>query len=66
MKEALYYEKEDNKLQCHLCPRNCVIAEDKSGFCRVRKNIKNKLYSMVYAKPISANVEEESIHFPSK
>jgi len=57
MKEALYYEKKDNKLQCHLCPRNCVIAIDKAGFCRVRKNIKNKLYSMVYAKPISAHID---------
>ena len=25
-KEAMYYEKlDDDRVQCHLCPRNCII-----------------------------------------
>ena len=51
--EALYYEKN----QCHLCPRNCLILEGKTGFCRVRKNINGKLVSLVYAKPCSIHID---------
>ena len=57
MKEALYYKKLKDKVQCVLCPRNCIIEEDMAGFCGVRKNIKNKLYSLVYAKPISVAID---------
>lgn len=54
MKEALYYNKIDNgSVQCILCPHNCIIKQDKSGICRVRKNINGKLYSMNYAKVAS-------------
>ena len=57
-KEALYYNKLDsNKVMCLLCPRRCVIAEGKRGFCKVRENIKGVLYSLVYAKPCAVNVD---------
>lgn len=49
MKEALYWKvKEDKKVQCVLCPHNCVISEGKNGICRVRKNVESKLYSLTY------------------
>ena len=49
MKEAMFYKKLDGKkVQCYLCHRKCVIPEDKVGFCRVRKNVDGKLYSLVY------------------
>ncbi len=59
MKEAMFYEKlEKNKMvQCHLCPRNCKIAEGKIGNCGVRKNIKGKLYSLNYAKPCTVSID---------
>ncbi len=51
MKEASFYKKlKDEKVQCFLCPRNCIIPEGKTGFCRVRKNIGGKLFSLVYGK----------------
>jgi len=54
MKEALYYKKKEKKVvQCFLCPKNCVIAPDKSGLCRVRKNINGVLTSLVYSQPCS-------------
>lgn len=28
----------NNKVQCTICPRNCVLAEGQEGFCHVRKN----------------------------
>jgi len=58
MKEALYYEeREDKKVKCVLCPRECIIKEGNLGICGVRKNEDGKLYSIVYAKPCSVNVD---------
>lgn len=49
MKEASYYNLlENKKIQCKLCPHSCVIEENEVGKCRVRKNIKGKLYSLTY------------------
>lgn len=48
MREALYYEKVDEKVKCLLCPKECVIADQKVGFCRGRKNIAGKLYALTY------------------
>ncbi len=58
MKEALYYKKlKDKAVQCLLCPKKCFIAEDNYGFCRARKNIKGKLYSMVYGNASSVCID---------
>lgn len=51
MKEAMFYEKLDNKkVKCNLCPNNCKINVDNTGICRVRKNIDGKLYALSYGK----------------
>ncbi len=56
-KEAMFYQKlEDNKVWCQLCPRKCIIAEGKRGFCRVRENRGGGLYSLVYGRPCSVDV----------
>ncbi|MCL6465536.1 MAG: AmmeMemoRadiSam system radical SAM enzyme [candidate division WOR-3 bacterium] len=56
--EARYYRKLENKMvQCQLCPRRCLIAPGKRGFCRVRENRNGTLYSLVYGKPCSINRE---------
>jgi len=56
LKEALFYSKLDNDIvQCHLCPRNCVIPPGRRGFCGVRENRKGVLYTLSYAKLVSAN-----------
>ena len=58
MKEAMLYGRmPDNKVKCNLCARRCTIADGGTGFCRVRKNEGGKLYSLVYAKAISACVD---------
>jgi pyruvate formate lyase activating enzyme len=57
MKEAMFYRKAKNALKCELCARNCVIPEDQVGFCRVRKNVKGKLQSLVYGKIVSVGVD---------
>jgi pyruvate formate lyase activating enzyme len=58
MKEALYYNKQKNKIvNCNLCPQNCFIKESDVGFCGVRKNDKGKLNSLVYGKPCSISID---------
>ncbi len=58
MKEALLYEKTDNKhVHCFLCSHHCRIKEGDFGFCGVRQNRGGTLYSLVYGKLISANVD---------
>ncbi len=57
MKEALYYEKIDNKIKCLLCPKECVIAEGKRGFCRGRKNVNGKLIALTYEECVSIAVD---------
>lgn len=58
MKEAAYYEKLDgNKVHCHLCPKDCVIADGKVGFCTVRKNTGGILYSEIYAQVTSYGLD---------
>ena len=48
-KEALFWgPKDNNNIQCLLCPRECHIAPGQVGFCKVRKNENGDLYSLVY------------------
>ena len=58
MQEAMLYEKlVDNKVQCNLCNHRCDIADSKRGICAVRENESGTLYSSVYRKAISANLD---------
>jgi pyruvate formate lyase activating enzyme len=50
MKEALFYEKLDNgRVRCLLCPHECVLPQDGTGFCRARRNTEGRLYSLNYS-----------------
>ncbi|MEW6068460.1 MAG: AmmeMemoRadiSam system radical SAM enzyme [Nitrospirota bacterium] len=58
MKEAMFYEKlDDKKVRCFLCAHHCIIKEGKRGICHVRENKDGTLYSLVYGKVISMNVD---------
>lgn len=49
LKEALYYKKLDNsRVQCFLCPHNCLLLDEQIGICKVRQNQGGKLYSLNY------------------
>lgn len=53
--EAMYYEhKDEKKVQCHMCPHDCLIRDGKAGICGARKNEEGTLYSLNYGK-ISGN-----------
>jgi pyruvate formate lyase activating enzyme len=56
--EAMLFERlENKKVACHLCARRCIISDGGTGFCLVRKNQGGTLFSMVYAKAISACID---------
>ncbi len=57
MKEAGFWKKESGKVRCLLCPRECLIGKGETGFCSARKNIDGKLFSIVYGRPCSVNVD---------
>ncbi len=64
--EAMFYEKlSENKVQCNLCFRNCVIDEGERGFCRNRENRGGYLYTLVYGQASAIQidpVEKEPMH----
>lgn len=58
MKEALLYQEAgDRKVQCNLCNHRCLIEDGKRGLCHVRENRDGILWSLVYGKLCSANVD---------
>jgi pyruvate formate lyase activating enzyme len=57
-REAMFYEKfNDGQVRCFLCPRYCHIGDGKAGYCGVRKNEKGTLYTLIYGKISSVNVD---------
>ncbi|MBF4692675.1 AmmeMemoRadiSam system radical SAM enzyme [Fusibacter ferrireducens] len=67
MKEALFYKKLDpNRVSCLVCPHLCIIPENETGKCQVRKNIGGILYSLNYGQ-VSAlavdPIEKKPLHF---
>ncbi len=57
MKRALFWQKEKNAVKCNACRRNCVIPENSFGLCKVRKNIKGKLFSLSYGKNLTDSID---------
>jgi pyruvate formate lyase activating enzyme len=58
MKEAMFYEKlDEKKVRCFLCAHHCLIKEGKRGICAVRQNKDGTLYSLVYGKLIAMNID---------
>lgn len=58
MKEALYYEKlEEKGVKCLLCPNNCTLQDGKIGICMGRQNIDGTLYAINYAETTSLNID---------
>jgi len=57
-KEAMLYEKlENGRVHCRLCAHECKISPGRTGFCGVRVNRDGTLYTLVFGKAISRNVD---------
>ncbi len=68
LREALLAEEAENgKIRCLTCMRRCVIPEGGLGFCKTRKNIDGKLFTLIYGdiSSLSANPIEKKplFHF---
>ncbi len=58
MKEARFYQKKpDNSITCGLCNHHCKIKVGKRGICGVRENRDGVLYSLVYGRLVSENLD---------
>ncbi|AFZ01324.1 AmmeMemoRadiSam system radical SAM enzyme [Calothrix sp. PCC 6303] len=58
LKEAmLYQKKQDGRVFCQLCPHYCLIDRGKRGICQVRENQDGLLYSMVFGRTVTQNVD---------
>jgi len=56
LKKAVLWEPAaDKKVRCNLCNFRCLISDDNTGHCGVRKNIDGVLYSLNYDKVCAAN-----------
>ena len=56
---ARYWEARDNKrVLCTLCPRECEVADLERGGCGVRENRDGKYYTLVYSRPCSLNAHD--------
>lgn len=38
----------NNKIQCTICPRNCILKEEQEGFCRVRRHTGGEIRLTTY------------------
>jgi pyruvate formate lyase activating enzyme len=55
---AQFYQQEDKGIvKCELCPHNCKISENKTGICKVRKNVDGQLYSLNYGQVSSLGID---------
>jgi pyruvate formate lyase activating enzyme len=58
MKKAMFSEQlPEKRVRCHLCAHHCLIAEGKKGICQVRENRDGELYTLVYGRTISQNID---------
>lgn len=58
LQEARWWEYDERgKILCTLCPRFCHINTGQVGFCYIRKNIDNKLYTLGYGHPTGFAVD---------
>lgn len=57
-KEALFYKSlPDKKIQCFLCPLNCILDDGQTCFCRTRTNKNGKLYTDAYNNPCILQID---------
>lgn len=58
IKPAKHWEKLPNgAVQCRLCPNECLIEHGETGACRVRRNIKGSLYTLVYGRLAAMHID---------
>jgi pyruvate formate lyase activating enzyme len=47
---------EDQRIECLICQRRCKIAMGETGYCKTRRHMKGRLYSMIYGRVSSMRI----------
>jgi len=51
LKETIIYQVlKDGRVRCGICQRRCTVREEEIGWCRTRKNVRGKLYTLIYGR----------------
>lgn len=53
----VYARMDGADVRCHLCAHGCLIHNGQRGICAVRENHGGTLYSLVYGRVISTNID---------
>ena len=56
-KEALFYTKTADGLQCEKCPQGCLLNDGDVGFCRNRVASSGKIYTIAYGNPCAVHID---------
>ncbi len=56
-KQAMFYEKLNDKIHCFLCPHNCVIENGHFGKCNVRIHENGELFTINYGEITSSSLD---------
>jgi pyruvate formate lyase activating enzyme len=58
---------DDDRVQCQVCFRRCIVPEGGRGFCRNKVNIEGRYFTLVYGRPSALQIDpiekEPSFHF---
>jgi pyruvate formate lyase activating enzyme len=57
LKEAMFYKKHRDRVECYLCPHHCKIKPGHIGLCGVRQNTDQTLYTLNYGKLSAYNLD---------
>ena len=65
-REAMFYEKVNDKIHCFLCPHHCVIEDKHYGKCNVRMHDSGTLYTLNYGEVTASSldpIEKKPLHY---
>lgn len=55
--EAVADDGRTDSVRCNLCAHRCLVREGRKGICLVRENVDGELFTLVYGRVVSANVD---------
>jgi len=59
VKSPWFKELDNDKVQCQLCPHQCILEQGQRSPCRVRKNIDGQGYTLAFGNP--ALIQEDPV-----
>jgi pyruvate formate lyase activating enzyme len=55
--DAMYFKREDGKLQCAICAHACALREGQRGICHVRERKGDAIVSLVYGRVVAEHID---------